>query len=66
MAVVITTDFIALDPSLSTIEVNFKGGVLIAADGTVYQSISGTYSLTDATFSQSYYQAFALDFTLSA
>jgi hypothetical protein len=62
----ITTNYVSTDFSVATVVVDFPGTALISADGLLYQSTTGSYSLSDPIFQQSLYQVFAKDITLGA
>jgi hypothetical protein len=53
-----------IDFSKATIQINFKGGVLISKDGVIYQSTTDAFSLSDPIFMASYYAIYQLDYVL--
>jgi len=55
-----------IDLSKASIQVNFKGGVLISRDGVLYQATTDSFSLSDPIFMASYYAVYQLDYILMA
>ena len=47
-----------IDLSKASIQVNFKGGVLISRDGVLYQATTDSFSLSDPIFMASYYAVY--------
>ena len=62
----IITDYSTADFSVTTVVVDFPGTTLVSADGLLYQSTTGSFSLSDPSFQQSLYQIFGKDLTLGA
>ena len=56
-----TTDF-----SVANVVVDFAGDALISADGLLYQSTTGSYSLADPVFQASLYEYFYKNDNLGA
>jgi len=54
----IMTNYYPADPSSSTISINFQAGTLLASNGSLYNQLSGTVSLSNPTFLNSYYHVF--------
>jgi len=51
----IITDYSTADFSVATVVVDFPGTTLVSADGLLYQSTTGSFSLSDPSFQQSLY-----------
>ena len=49
-----------IDFSKATIQINFKGGVLISKDGVIYQSTTDAFSLSDPKEDENYTKINAL------
>jgi hypothetical protein len=62
----ITTNFVDADASTSSIVVDFQGGVLVSADGTIFTSTTDSFALSSPIYAQSYYNAFKKDITTGA
>lgn len=65
MCIYIITNFQEADFSSASVVVDFPGTSLISADGLLYQSTTGSYSLSNPVFQASYFAIFSKDVSLS-
>ena len=56
--VYIYTNAVSTDFSVSTVVVDFPGNTLVATDGLLFQSTTGSFSLSDPIFQKSLYEYF--------
>lgn len=64
--VYIITNAVSTDFSVSTVVVDFPGNSLVSADGLLFQSTTGTFSLSNPIFQRSLYDYFFKNDTYGA
>ena len=63
----ITTNYDSnFDPNYASIQIDFEGGVLRTETGIVFQTTTGSFSLTDPAFTSSVYENFGKNITYGA